>query len=92
MAEKKEKDIKYQLIDHIADLGEPDAKGWGKEVNIICWGNSKNPVIDIRKWNRDSDIMGKGISLSLSDFKSLQKIETDNLEEYFSNESDDEEE
>jgi len=89
MAEKK--NIKYQIIDHVADIGEPDKKGFTKEVNVMTWGNSKNPVIDIRKWNRDDDIMGKGISLSLDDFKQLQKVNTDNLEGFFEKDEEEEE-
>ena len=77
------KEIKYTLVDHIADLGELDAKGWGKEVNIIKWGNAKKPVIDIRKWNRDEEIMGKGITLSLDELKQIQKLNVKNLEDYF---------
>lgn len=80
------KEIKYQLIDHIADLGDVDAKGWGKEVNIITWGNSKKPVIDIRKWNRETDTMGKGVTLNLTELKQLQKLNITNLETYFEEE------
>jgi hypothetical protein len=83
------KEVKYQLVDHIADIGEIDEKGWGKEVNVIIWGNAKKPVIDIRKWNRESDIMGKGVTLNLEDLKQIQKINTNNLETYF--EEDEEE-
>ena len=56
------KPVKYQIIDSILQF-EPDAKGWQKEVNIMIWGNGKTPVIDIRKWNREQDMSGKGISL-----------------------------
>lgn len=85
-----DKEIKYSIIDHIADLGETDSKGWGKEVNVMTWGNSKNPVIDIRKWNREINTMGKGISLKLEEFKQIQKIS--NLENYFETEDDSDDE
>lgn len=87
MAMKKEgkKDLKYELIEHIADISVASS-GWSKEVNIIKWGNSKTPTIDIRKWNRSDEeniIVGKGVSLSLDEFKILQKINMNNLKRYF---------
>jgi hypothetical protein len=80
------REFKYQLIDHIADIGEVDGKGWGIEINIICFGNSKKPVIDIRKWNRETDTMGKGITLSLEVFKEIQKVDASLLEDFFEKE------
>ena len=40
------KEIKYEIIEHVASLGELDNKGWSKEINIMTWGNNKKPVID----------------------------------------------
>lgn len=84
------KEIKYEIIEHVADLTEePDRLGFTKEVNIMTWGNSKKPVIDLRKWKRDDEgntIMGKGITFSLEEFKLLQKINSENLERYFTEE------
>ena len=82
------KEFKYEIIEHVPYLGSPDNKGWGKEVNIMTFGNSKKPIIDIRKWNRESDTMGKGVSLKLNEFKQLQKVNTNNLERYFEEETE----
>lgn len=75
-----EKKINYSIIAHVADIGE-DEKAWNKEINIMTWGKSKRPVIDIRKWNRTEEepVPGKGISLSLSDFNEILNI---NIKEY----------
>lgn len=79
------KEIKYNILDHIATLGEPDKTGWVKEINVMCWANAKKPVIDIRKWNREGDEpkVGKGISLSLDEFAQLQSISIADLEIHF---------
>ena len=82
------KEMKYEIIESIADLSE--VKGWRKEVNIMRWGNSSKIVIDIRKWKRDTEdgsvVVGKGISLSLEEFKTLQQVNTKNLDKYFTKE------
>lgn len=86
MARNTEKKIKYEIIDHIADIGSVDKSGYGKEINVMTWGNSKKPVVDIRKWKRTEDEeteVGKGISLSLNEFKQLQKANIENIERYF---------
>jgi len=67
------KEVKYTIIDQLGTLGESN-KGWQKEVNIMTWGNSKTPVIDIRDWNRDEDRMGKGTTLNLAKLKDLHDI------------------
>lgn len=83
-------DIKYEIIDKIAEISDVDKSGWIKEVNIMTWGNSKKPVIDIRKWKRDTDdgsvVMSKGIALNLEEFKNLKNIEISTIERYFNEE------
>jgi len=89
------KELKYDIIEHVADLCEPDSKGWVIQVNIMTWGNYKKEVIDIRKWQYKDDgtvVAGKGITLKLDDLIALQKINTKNLERYFEKEEDSEEE
>lgn len=93
MARNTEKELKYTIIEHVADLSEPDAKGNIKQVNIMTWGNYKKPVVDVRKWQYKEDgtvVCGKGITLDLNDLVALQKINTKNLERYFEEENDDE--
>jgi len=92
MADKERKEIKYEIIEHVADLidpNKPDKDGWIKEVNIMTWGNYKKPVIDIRSWKRSEDgtvEMGKGISLSIEQLRTIQKINLDFLSRYFKEE------
>ena len=91
MARNSDKELKYTIIEHVADLCEPDSKGFVKQVNVMTWGNYKNPVLDIRKWQYKDDgtvVAGKGITLNLEDLIALQKINTKNLERYFVEENE----
>jgi len=91
MARESSKEIKYNVIEHVADLCEPDNKGFIKQVNVMTWGNYKTPKIDIRKWQYKEDgsvIAGKGITLELEELIALQKVNTKNLERYFENEEE----
>ncbi len=72
-------DIKYDIIKEIGVLSE-NTKGWRKEVNLISW-NGATPKYDIRDWSPDHEKMGKGITLSSDEIKSLQKILTKISEE-----------
>ena len=84
-----EKVIKYSIISHVADLGDL-TKDWTKEVNIMTWGNSKNPVIDIRKWNRKDEnhpIPGKGVSLAYDEFTELTNINLQEMKHFFNSET-----
>ncbi len=56
-------DIKFKITNHIADLGDPSAKGWRKELNEVSW-NDREPKFDIRDWSEDHTKMGKGITLT----------------------------
>ena len=64
MSEKKEKkDLKYEIVQELGKLGEAKS-GWQTVVNLIKWGNAKEPKLDIRKWNIETGAMGKGITLN----------------------------
>ena len=65
-------DIKYEIKEEIAVLSE-NAKGWKKELNLISW-NDADPKYDIRDWAPDHEKMGKGITLTEEDIKSLAEL------------------
>ena len=56
----------------IGVLGET-GNGWTKELNLVSW-NEREPVYDIRTWNENHDRMGKGITLSIDEVKSLKDL------------------
>lgn len=65
-------DIKYEIEKEIGAISK-SAKGWNKELNLISW-NGKESKYDLRDWAPDHEKMGKGITLSLDELKSLKKI------------------
>ena len=48
-------------------------KGWKREVNVISW-NERKPKLDIRDWDEEHKMMGKGITLSREEVSELKKI------------------
>ena len=66
------KDFSYTLEKHIATLSESDNGDFTTELNIISY-NGASPKIDIRKWDRRTDKMLKGIALKRVKRKPLKK-------------------
>lgn len=65
-------DFKYEIIEEIEVLSE-NAKGWRKELNLICW-NGATPKYDIRDWAPGHEKMGKGTTLSKEEIVKLKEI------------------
>ena len=65
-------DFKYEIVEHIGILSE-SAKGWTKELNMISW-NGGEPKYDIRDWAPEHEKMGKGITLTIDELKTLRKL------------------
>lgn len=63
-------EIKFKITNHIADLSEPNAKGWRKELNEVSW-NDREPKFDIRDWSDDHTKMGKGVTLTYEELALL---------------------
>jgi hypothetical protein len=73
----KGEELSYEIVKHLGKLGEAN-KGWQVEVNMIKWGNAKEAKLDIRKWNRLEERMGKGITLTDDEWGELLEILEDN--------------
>ncbi len=73
---KKDDEFKYEIKEHLEDLGEANEKGWKKELNIVSW-NGGEEKYDIRSWNEDHTKMGKGISLSYEEFALMCQVAYD---------------
>ena len=65
-------DIKFDIIEKLGTIGE-GSKGWSKEVNIIYW-NGRKPKIDIRDWDENNEKMGKGLTLTKEELKTLKGL------------------
>ena len=61
--------VTWALEKHIATLST-SPKGWTMEVNLLSW-NGQPAKIDVRDWSPDHDKMGKGITLTEEQAKSL---------------------
>lgn len=74
-------DFKYEILDNVGVFFN-SKNGWTKEINIISW-NGADGKVDIRSWSPDHSRMGKGISLTVEEFKALKElmdeINTDDL-------------
>ena len=65
-------DIKYEIKETIGVIAE-SAKGWKKELNLISW-NGKEAKYDLREWSPDHEKMGKGVTLTNDELKSLRDL------------------
>ena len=65
-------DIKFEIKQTISELSE-SAKGWKKELNPISW-NDKEPKYDLRDWSPEHDKMGKGVTLTDEELKTLRDV------------------
>lgn len=57
------KEFSYQITQKVAVLSESKDGRYTTEANHISYNGGK-PKLDIRKWDRQSDKMFKGISLN----------------------------
>ncbi len=65
-------DIKFEIKQQIGTISE-SGKGWTKELNLISW-NGGSPKYDIRDWAPNHEKMGKGITLTEEEVRTLYKI------------------
>ncbi len=62
-------EFKYEITKELGVISE-NAKGWKKELNMVSW-NGRDPKFDIREWAPDHEKMGKGVSLTEDEMKTL---------------------
>ncbi len=65
-------EIKYEIKESIGSISQ-SPKGWNKELNVISW-NGKEPKFDLRDWAPEHEKMGKGLTLTLDEVKSLRDL------------------
>ncbi|MEI6387584.1 MAG: PC4/YdbC family ssDNA-binding protein [Spirochaetota bacterium] len=64
-----DKEFKFEITRQLGVVGE-GSKGWHKELNMVSW-NGREAKLDLREWSPDHQKMGKGVTLSLDEAKSL---------------------
>ena len=62
----------YEIVKELGIISEGTG-GWVKELNLISW-NGKEPKYDIRDWGPGHEKMGKGVTLTSDDVKSLKEL------------------
>lgn len=62
-------EIAYKIIKTILTL--PEKGKFHKELNLISW-NDREPVYDLRGWNKDRSEMTKGITLTKEELIELK--------------------
>lgn len=62
--------IKYEITEKIAVLSDRGA--WSKEINKVSW-NDRPAKFDIRDWNHDEGKMGKGVTLTEEEARTLME-------------------
>ncbi|WP_461207596.1 YdbC family protein [Clostridium sp. DL1XJH146] len=65
-------DIKYEIEETIGAISE-SPKGWSRELNLISW-NGRAAKYDLRDWAPEHEKMGKGITLSKEELKTLRDL------------------
>lgn len=67
-----QKELKYEIINNIGVVAELNG-GWKKELNRVSW-NGGDPKYDLRDWSPDHSKMGKGITLTEDELRSLKMV------------------
>lgn len=65
-------DIKYEIEEQIGVVSE-SGRGWRKELNIVSW-NGAAPKFDLRDWAPAHEKMGKGLTFTKEELKSLREL------------------
>lgn len=65
-------EIKFDILEEIGVISTSN-KNWNKELNIISW-NERPGKYDLRDWDENHQKMGKGITLTKEELKSLKEL------------------
>jgi hypothetical protein len=65
-------EIKFEITEKLGVIGE-GSKGWKKELNLVSW-NDRKAKVDIREWDESHQKMGKGLTLTKEELKSLKEL------------------
>lgn len=74
-------EFKYEIVREIGVISSFRVKGemHRKELNIVSW-NGRTPKFDIREWSEDHSSMGRGITLTNDEIRTLYKLLKDYAE------------
>jgi hypothetical protein len=69
LEKNKMAEITFDILKHFGVLSE-EKTGWKKELNLVSW-NGRNPKLDIRDWAPGHEKMGKGLTLTNEEARTL---------------------
>jgi hypothetical protein len=72
-------ELSFDILKHFGVLSE-ERNGWKKELNLVSW-NGRSPKLDIRDWAPGHEKMGKGITLTDGEARTLGDLLDKALEE-----------
>ncbi len=70
---KEKEEISFEIKRHIGNLGEPNPRGWRRELNVVSW-NGRDGKLDIRDWSEDHSKMSKGVTLTREEASTLASL------------------
>lgn len=65
-------EFRYEIKERLGVLSQTESGDFTTEVNVISY-NGAAPKIDIRKWDRRTDKMLKGITLTTEEAQALKE-------------------
>lgn len=65
-------EFKYEITEELGVLSE-SSSGWRKELNRVSW-NGGAPKLDLRDWAPEHEKMGKGITLTEEEARTLYDL------------------
>ena len=72
------KELKFEILNDLGTISE-STKGWSKKLTRIIW-NEDEPKYDIRAWDSELKKMGKGITLTEKELRTLKELIDKELE------------
>lgn len=70
MAEKDS--FSFEIKISVSEISK-SSKGWTKGLNLVSW-NGRKAKYDIREWNPEHEKLGKGVTLSEEELRTLGKL------------------
>lgn len=66
-------DVKFEIKKTVGVVSSNEKSKWQKELNLISW-SGKEPKYDLRDWDPEHEKMGKGVTLTEKELRSLYDI------------------
>ena len=72
------KELKFEILNDLGTISESN-KGWSKKLTRVIW-NEDEPKYDIRAWDSELKKMGKVITLTEKELRTLKELIDKELE------------